>query len=112
MTYLDCSFTYGRTMAPGSPTPGGGRKKSASTMPNTVVVAPMPNARQSTAAAVNPGVRRRERRAYVKSDTGILGKRRLAPPWGSGSLGDNGGLTAAVGNRAGLGPPARVPGAA
>src|SRR6185437_8168557 len=81
MEYLERSSMYGRTMAPGSPTPDGGRKNSASTMPKTVLVAPMPNARQRTAAAVNPGVRRSERRANVRSNIpapGSGGSRRLS----------------------------------
>src|SRR6185437_1758856 len=48
---------YGRTRRAASVTPGGGRKKSESTTPKIVLTAPIPNARQSTAIAVNPGVR-------------------------------------------------------
>ena len=43
------------------------RSNTASTMPNTAVLAPMPSARMSTMAAVNRGLRRSDRSASKRS---------------------------------------------
>jgi hypothetical protein len=47
---------YRRSTRPGSRTSAGGLNINVSTIPNIVAFAPMPSAKQSTAASVKPGL--------------------------------------------------------